>query len=356
MLKSLIAALALCAGTAAAQTYDVAFVPASSSVSWSFSLGAPFQSGGASFIIGDWDLETNPLGTRTIPGFSGGDTSANTPVNVTGSVSSSATSGGTPLRPDGGLRITLDTEAGACQVSGLVLDLLNGATAGGDANASITYSTFRTRQPTCLIFGGFPINVPLGSATVTGLVAAQQDASNAGALTDAGGGSYTFTVPMIVLATVDVVLAGTPTPLDAIPFPIVLTGTITPGGPTASLTASVQVNEQITQETATQLPEIPFDEPLCGGSLLLNLVLASVNTTVTINATIVGSGTGTPPACDPDFNQDGNVDQDDVGCLAQVVAGDPTCSSQDPDFNRDGNVDQDDIAALTQVVGGAACP
>ncbi len=60
--------------------------------------------------------------------------------------------------------------------------------------------------------------------------------------------------------------------------------------------------------------------------------------------------------CDPDFNQDGNVDQDDVACLAQAVAGDPSCSDADPDFNGDGNVDQDDIDALAQVVAGASCP
>ena len=75
-----------------------------------------------------------------------------------------------------------------------------------------------------------------------------------------------------------------------------------------------------------------------------------------------GSRSIVPPAnwrrqaCDPDFNQDGNVDQDDIACLAQVVAGDPSCSDMDPDFNQDGNVDQDDIDALAQVVAGANCP
>ena len=69
-------------------------------------------------------------------------------------------------------------------------------------------------------------------------------------------------------------------------------------------------------------------------------------------ATLTVSG----PCCDPDFNQDGNVDQDDIACLAQVVAGDPSCSDMDPDFNQDGNVDQDDIDALAQVVAGAPCP
>jgi hypothetical protein len=62
------------------------------------------------------------------------------------------------------------------------------------------------------------------------------------------------------------------------------------------------------------------------------------------------------PGCEPDFNQDGNVDQDDIACLAQVVAGDISCSDLDPDFNRDGNVDQDDIDALAQVVAGQECP
>ncbi len=66
----------------------------------------------------------------------------------------------------------------------------------------------------------------------------------------------------------------------------------------------------------------------------------------------------TPPpvGCDPDFNGDGSVDQDDIACLAQVVAGNASCSNLNPDFNRDGNVDQDDIDALAQVVGGAPCP
>ncbi|MDX2132169.1 MAG: glycerophosphodiester phosphodiesterase family protein [Planctomycetota bacterium] len=65
------------------------------------------------------------------------------------------------------------------------------------------------------------------------------------------------------------------------------------------------------------------------------------------------------PACcaaDPDYTRDGNVDQDDIACLAQVIAGDASCSDADPDFNRDGNADQDDIAALEQVVAGAPCP
>ncbi|MDX2130765.1 MAG: proprotein convertase P-domain-containing protein [Planctomycetota bacterium] len=71
----------------------------------------------------------------------------------------------------------------------------------------------------------------------------------------------------------------------------------------------------------------------------------------------LGNGCGGSP-CDPDVNQDGNVDQDDIACLSQAVAGNPGClgGGVDPDFNQDGNVDQDDIAALEQVVAGSPCP
>jgi len=62
------------------------------------------------------------------------------------------------------------------------------------------------------------------------------------------------------------------------------------------------------------------------------------------------------PACDPDVNRDGNVDQDDLLYLVNVTGGGPNPTGIDPDFNHDGNVDQDDIAALIEVVAGGPCP
>ncbi|MFA6044126.1 MAG: LamG-like jellyroll fold domain-containing protein [Phycisphaerales bacterium] len=62
------------------------------------------------------------------------------------------------------------------------------------------------------------------------------------------------------------------------------------------------------------------------------------------------------PPCDPDVNQDGNVDQGDVDYLIGVVAGSPNPSGIDPDFNQDGNVDQGDVDALIDVVAGGNCP
>jgi len=63
-----------------------------------------------------------------------------------------------------------------------------------------------------------------------------------------------------------------------------------------------------------------------------------------------------PPACDPDYNQDGNVDQDDIRYLVNVIGGGDNPTGRDPDFNQDGNVDQDDFADLVDVVAGGDCP
>ncbi|MCC6950558.1 MAG: CotH kinase family protein [Phycisphaerales bacterium] len=63
-----------------------------------------------------------------------------------------------------------------------------------------------------------------------------------------------------------------------------------------------------------------------------------------------------PVSCDPDLNQDGNVDQDDIAYLVNVIGGGENPTGIDPDFNQDGNVDQDDVASLINAVGGGGCP
>ncbi|MCC6951815.1 MAG: hypothetical protein IT433_10265 [Phycisphaerales bacterium] len=71
---------------------------------------------------------------------------------------------------------------------------------------------------------------------------------------------------------------------------------------------------------------------------------------------LVGNLPPVAPPCDPDLNQDGNVDQDDVLYLINVVGGGNNDTGIDPDFNQDGNVDQDDVTALINTVGGGGCP
>lgn len=68
------------------------------------------------------------------------------------------------------------------------------------------------------------------------------------------------------------------------------------------------------------------------------------------------SGEFTLLACEPDYNGDGAVDQDDVSGLISIVGGGPNDQGLDPDFNRDGAVDQDDVTALVHTVAGGGCP
>jgi hypothetical protein len=62
------------------------------------------------------------------------------------------------------------------------------------------------------------------------------------------------------------------------------------------------------------------------------------------------------PPCDPDLNQDGNADQDDVVYLVNVIGGGDNPTGIDPDFSGDGNVDQDDVVALINTISGGPCP
>ncbi|MFZ2874237.1 MAG: hypothetical protein WAZ94_07115 [Phycisphaerales bacterium] len=62
------------------------------------------------------------------------------------------------------------------------------------------------------------------------------------------------------------------------------------------------------------------------------------------------------PYCDGDFNWDGNVDQDDVLYLANVLAGGENPTGRWADYNRDGNEDQDDLLALVHTIAGGGCP
>ncbi|MFZ2875000.1 MAG: hypothetical protein WAZ94_11030 [Phycisphaerales bacterium] len=62
------------------------------------------------------------------------------------------------------------------------------------------------------------------------------------------------------------------------------------------------------------------------------------------------------PYCNADFNWDGNVDQDDVLYLANVLAGGENPTGRWADYNRDGNEDQDDLLALVHTIAGGGCP
>lgn len=352
----LVATLGSVPSAQAVDTFAFTVAPASTAT-WSLSATAPFALGGASHIIGNYDATTNPSGTRTIPGLTGGDTSGNTPVPLTaGNASVSASSGASPVHPAGTFRLVLDPEALRVHAQGLTLDLVNGQPSTATSSVSITYATFRTRQPTCLIFGGFPISVPIGAAAVTGITATQVSDSVVGVLAPTGPDQYTATVTVPMNVAITATLAGAPLDVPVVEVPVVITGNVMVNGDTASLTAAVTFSTQQSQPGPIAFPQQAFAEPLCGGNLLVNILAASVDTAASVDSSIMATGVLQAPACDADVTGDGNVDQDDVAYLVGIIAGGPNPIGADPDFNQDGNADQDDVRLLVGVVAGQPCP
>lgn len=62
------------------------------------------------------------------------------------------------------------------------------------------------------------------------------------------------------------------------------------------------------------------------------------------------------PYCDGDFDWDGNVDQEDVRYLVNILGGGFNETGRWADYNRDGNEDQDDVLALIHTIAGGGCP
>lgn len=96
-------------------------------------------------------------------------------------------------------------------------------------------------------------------------------------------------------------------------------------------------------------PNITFNGYVMGDAATAYNALAISNTSAIVAAYRDG------PLPDADVNTDGNLDQGDVDCLIDRIAG-GNCGSPDADFNGDGIADQGDVALLINVIaGGSRC-
>ncbi|MBY0307558.1 MAG: hypothetical protein K2Q09_02345, partial [Phycisphaerales bacterium] len=179
----ILAALAGAPAVTFAQPFHYAVNQAGSSMTFNISYTAPFQTppAGSSYIVGTRagpdavpgnadDILPPAAGSRTVPGLFGGDVNGNAIINLTsGSLSASGNNNSSPLRPAGAFDANFNLGLLTASVSNLNADLLGGGTATISANASIAYSSFREREPTCTIISLGPISVPVGNITATAL-------------------------------------------------------------------------------------------------------------------------------------------------------------------------------------------
>jgi len=245
-------------------------------------------------LIGDYNADTNPEGTRTKPGLFGSfGATENVAVNVgvTGQLS-----GTTASRTSGGFGMTIDIEAGTASMDGLVADYLASGRLRLPASVVFNYESFRTRNPSSTYPGGIPVTIPFGEAEVTALTATQVGAGSLGTLTQVSANVFEFTVAPIVTLSASFDLLGNVFDLPGTPAPLVISGTITLGpGNTASITSVQPVTFENGQDVNQPLPQIPFGLPTVlppGGTanVLMDLTLSRIESSITGTSTLNANG------------------------------------------------------------------
>lgn len=245
-------------------------------------------------LIGDYNADTNPTGTRTKPGLFGSfGATENVAVNVgvTGQLSGTTTS-----RTSGGFGMTIDAEAGTASMDGFVADYLASGRLRLPASVVFSYESFRTRNPSSTYPGGIPVTIPFGEAEVTALTATQIGPGSLGTLTQVSTNVFEFTVAPIVTLTASFDLLGNVFVVPGAPTALVISGTITLGpGNTASITSVQPVTFENGQDVNQPLPQQPFALPTVlppGGTanVLLDLTLSRVESSISGTSTLNANG------------------------------------------------------------------
>ena len=248
-------------------------------------------------LIGNYDPTENPTGTRTKPGFYGpfGDTE-----NVAVPTSLTLGVGGQPQSSTGGsFRLSVDQLNDTIWLDSLLANLLQSGPVTTTATVTLQYDTFRTRNPSSLFVGGFPIQLPIGQVSITSMILAQQGGPTPGTLTPLGGNQYQFACVIPALLTATAEYLGTPLTLPDIPVVLPFGGQLVLTGNTVQITSVQSIQFADTSNPGTTLPTIPLDVPTilppgCTASLLFNLTLNEVATSLDGTLTTVATGTLIP--------------------------------------------------------------
>lgn len=245
----------------------------------------------AGTLIGNYDEVNNPTGTRTKPGLFGpfGPTE-NVPVETSLDL---ALVGSPNTRTSGAFRMEFDFNAGLIAMSDYSTDFLASGAESLTAEITLMTETFRTRNPTFLYLGGFPITIPVGQITLNSLTATQIGIGP-GTLTPIDATHFSFSVVPIVSIAGSVDVLGQTLDLPATPIPLLLSGELEVAGDTALIT-SVQPLEIINSTPLDQaLPQIPLPLPTLDpdnpANVLLDLILSEVGAELTGTLTTVANG------------------------------------------------------------------
>jgi hypothetical protein len=306
-------------------------------------------------LLGSFDATANPGGTKTrtgsdfLFGSCSGNTNTSFPFTASGSVPTTAAT----TSPSGAFTFVLDAEALSGTLTGLMLDLLNGAHPTFPVDASLTNpQTFRTCAPRAL-WPASTIPFDLGDATLDTLTAVQTATVATGPLVVLGPNQYGFATTVEVTVTALLTLSGqavTPDPL-VVTLPIAFVVTVSESG--ASINLSVDTT--VSFETTKPVPG-PVDQPLDIPTVLPPGSTAHFLTTTTITSSTTNlavdgsaSATGVKPFSRADWNRDGVVNSTDVSDFINDWFADQVSGGLTTDFNNDGVSNSTDVSDFINV-------
>jgi hypothetical protein len=318
----------------AVSSWDFTLLPSSTAVQ-SMTVNYPL----AGTFIGNYDAATNPTGTRTLPGLFGGSGNNAIPYTATTRVTDSINS-----HPAGDFTLALSSP-GACEVTGLVCDLVNGTPGTVNADLILTYSTFHTVAPSSIYPSLGPVTIPLTSGTVTSAVGTQSGPAIGTAIPNPDG-TYAITVVVPIAVTVAGSAGGQPFPTDPTAAALTLTGTLTVTASGATLASTAQSTDPIGPlPPPPPLVNMPVSLPTVPpGATTANLLFSGTfgegNGTSSITLNLAASGA--PTSIPGDINGDGVVDGLDLTALMSAWG----TSGSPADLTGDGTVDGFDLTAL----------
>jgi len=294
------------AAPAVAQQYAFELAPNASqaSLTTAFAIDLPGS------LIGDYDLDTNPRGTRTLPGLFGG--SGNQPVDAAfGFLGDSDLTGA----PTGAFGMDLDLEAGTVDVSGLALDLLGGEDGTTDLTLQLEFQTFRTFAPDSIFIGDFPLDIPIGSQVARDVTLTQL-APSVGGTIRGDRGDYVFGTVVPVGLSFVLVVGELEAPVGPLPLLLPLQGELSFRGQDVTCSFALDLSEsQVIEDPLPdfELADVPFDLPtiLPPGQvahLLLSATIASLSLDVDLDLSVVAGGQaacGFEPYCPGNVNSTG---------------------------------------------------
>lgn len=256
-------------------------------VPYSFSLASPsgldFQElaiavSNEGFLIGDFDADTNPDGTRTKPGLFGSfGPTENVPVNTDFNFSVA----GAPQVPlEGGFQSQIDTHLLSISFSQYQADMVAGDTASLSLSIGLGTEGFRTQAPSSLYPPGF-FNVPFGSATLTDLQLTQSNDLVTAALEPLGPDQYSFSTVLPVSLSFSVEILGSSFQVPGLPFALPILGTLDLSGGDAVLASTAELEGGQVLPLNVPLPEFTLPVPTllppgATATLVFNLTLTEL--------------------------------------------------------------------------------